>query len=924
MSETIFTLYNEEKFEKIRYYLKERGIVAIADLAHFDFYELLFVPGISEQLISEAKHVLDLLKNPPLTDDEALDLLFPAYEETLALLENTDKEDPQLQSDICIEPSLQIEPLNSSNFIDYLPLSNRAKNCLKATGISSLEEILALSSESLMRIRNMGVKTCQEILTFHETATCSETDPSRLYYLENVAPENLPIPIHLLRNIGIPDQGIELFLKNGDLTIGDLCNRGLTLREYSFARIVDKHMSIPVTTQFIDAVEALKDSAKICIQWRCTGATLEQIGRELKLTRERVRQILVKTYGNLTKIAELVAGVLLSSNRSVFSLSDIARLFSSEEKAMYCKLVLQESEYVRYLKFSDIFVCAAISKDNIEEKLKKFAEEIIGEGINFYDNLELIESELEKHNMGCFNIEDIMNYLVRYRYRFYGDFVTKGNQPYVIVCYDAVYKFFNFDIKLDSDEDNEDMHTLRQIIDKHYRGLPLPPGNRALTAGMTRDASKLILSGRGRYCPIDKVVYNVRLFEDVFNFIQSSPQTSFYYAELFSHFQGRFLAETNIHNSHFLHGMLKYLYPGQFKYERDLITKMGEVRQDIDDRLSRLLLEHRRSMTKTEIKGAIPGINDFVITFSAIRLPGVIQWEYNAFNHIKNIHITPEERVLLFNTIKTQTELHNGYSSDTLLYNSVKEQCRDFISRNNITNSQNIYYIASSLFENDYRFRRPHILSKEFPVQEISVANIARVLLRCDRELNYEKYCCLATEIGWASGTVFAVFSELEKDFIRISEYDYIRKDIFGIDQAFLETLSEVLHGLVSKSGYYAFASIFDYEVFPKCEYQWNGFLLESLITEYNTGFRVISPQIRDRRFQRGIIIPINSTYMSFEDLILGNLISDGISGLSETELLKYLKMRGLIITNSIPQELYECPKMLFRNEVFTVKKQAI
>jgi hypothetical protein len=998
MSESIFTLYRDEKFEKIRYYLKERGFITLDALMRFDFDELLFVPGVSELLISEAKQIFSLYESPSSTAEETSSVAEPVCEENLASLENIDIDEAERQydefkilwqqavkikddlitnfysnvprsapfiikctndgklymsqlSDIDFDQAANLKGLgiasaenlrkiyiefinspslpedysvnespHSSNPIDYLPLSVRAKNCLKQAGVSSLEELLSLAAEDLMSIKNMGAKTCQEILTLCESASFQETEPSKLYYLEDVVSENKPIPIALLHNIGLSEQGIDLFLKNNFLTIGDLCARGLTPREYSFARIVNNYMSLPVTEQFIYAIDAMKDSAKVSMLRRCNGATLEEIGKELQVTRERVRQILAKTCRKLAGTAELVAGTLLSSDKAAFTFSDLMKLFSTEELAMYCKLVLKESDYVHYLKFSDSFINIAVCGSDIEEKLKEYTEEIIGKGINFYDNLELIESELKKHNLDYFDAVDIMNFLVHNRYRFYGDYVTKGSQPYAIICHDAVRKFFRFDIKLDSDEDNEDMRMLRQIIAKRYQGLPLPPNNRALTAGMTRDASKLILSGRGRYCPIEKVIYSVSLFEEIHKFIQNSPQTTFYYAELFSHFQGRFLAETNIDNSNFLHGMLKFLYPGEFKYERDLIIKIGEHRQDIDDRLSQLLLENGRSMTKSEIKQAIPGINDFVISFSVMRLPEVIQWDYNEFNHIGNINITHEERLVLSDAIKTQTELHNGYSSDTLLFNSAKHICKDFIYRNDIANSQNLYYVASCLFEDAYRFRRPHILSKDFPVQEISAANIAKVLLNCEIDLNYERYCRLAADLGWAGGTLFAIFSDLEKDFIRVSENDYVRKNYFGISQSFINSLSELLRAFVSKSGYYAFISIFNYESFPKCTYKWNGFLLESIITEYNTGFRIISPQIRDRRYQRGIIIPDDSPFVNFEDLVLGTLISDGISNLSETELLKYLKMHGLIMTSAIPQELYECPRMPFKNEVFIVK----
>ena len=101
--------------------------------------------------------------------------------------------------------------------------------------------------------------------------------------------------------------------------------------------------------------------------------------------------------------------------------------------------------------------------------------------------------------------------------------------------------------------------------------------------------------------------------------------------------------------------------------------------------------------------------------------------------------------------------------------------------------------------------------------------------------------------------------------------------------------------------------------------YKWNGFLLESLMVEYDTGFRVVSPQILDRRIQKGIIVPNDSPYGTFEELVIGNLLSDGMSTLTETEFLEYLRMRELIVTNTIPQELYECPKLRFKDEIFTL-----
>jgi hypothetical protein len=1000
MTESVSTLYSEKRFERILYYLKERGFLTLDSLLNFDFNELMFVPGVSNDQIIEAKQLLNLNKIHTKTTSDNTITIKTIYEDPSEADQNIIIDDNNSRSDdenishqanvafdsliadvyFCVPRSkpfvkectmndkLLMSQLTESDFenaksikglgvasvenlkkvyfdhinftsksennlinnetlffpslIDHLPLSVRARNCLKHSGVSTLEELLILSQDDLMNIRNMGVKTFNEILSFRDTISIPVIDLSKRCHLEDINFENLPLPLSLLCNIGISKKELDQLHKNNLFTVRDLLSRGLTPQEYSTLRNIEGYLTVPVSRQFIEAIDSLKDSAKICLSRRCNGSTLEEIGTELLLSRERVRQILAKTCRKLMNIADLIAGVLLSSDKDSFTFSDLTKLFRSEESAMYCKLVLQESENLRYIKFSDKFIRRSASDGEIEKRVKEYIDEVIGEGINFYDNLELIDSELKKYNLDFLDVFDIMNYLVYNKYRFYGDYVTKGASRYSIICYDVVCKFFKFDIKLDSEENNKDMLILRQIIAKHYHGLALPPNNRALTAGMTRDFSKLILSGRGRYCPIEKIVYSASLFEEIHDFIKDGSQISFYYSELFSHFKGRLLAETNINNPNFLHGMLKYLYANEFSFERDMLSKIGGIRQDINDRMIKLILETGHAVTKAEIKKSIPGVNDYVIAFSVMRFPEIIQWDYNEYNHIQNIKMTDQERIELYDVITIQTEIHKGYTSDVLLFNAIRTTSENFLSRNNIRNSLNLYYVVSYLFRSYYRFKRPHILSMEFPVEEISAANIVQVLLNCESNLNFEKFNLLAGELGWSGGTLYSIFSELEKDFVRVSESDYVRRKYFGISQSLIDSISQVLKEFINDSGYFAFNSIFNYEAFPKCSYKWNGFLLETLITEFDTGYRIISPQIRDRRYQRGIIVANESLVDSFEDLVVKNLLSDGISTLSETELLKYLKMHGLISTNSIPQEMYECPDLLFKNEVFTVRRQ--
>ena len=738
------------------------------------------------------------------------------------------------------------------------------------------------------------------------------------YWLDNVSPDNMKIPLPLLRHVGVSQEGISLLLQEGIQTVEDLCLRKVPFHECFAILPAVGYLPVSVFIHFKEDVGSLSDSARTCVLGRCNGATLREIGDGIDVSRERVRQIVEKTCRDLRNAADLVAGVMFGLHNNSFTYADLKDALGDEQTARCCKLALLGSEYAMHFRFSERFFPADICPADTDRRLEEFALEVIGKGVNFSDNLESIESGLAERSLGFFDFEDIMNYLVHNGYRFYGGYVSKGAKSYGYVCHDAVMKFFPFDIKLNDDENNEDMRLLRQIMARHYQGLKIPPANKSLTATMTRDATRMVLSGRGRYCPFEKVRYDPALLDDVRRFILSSEQTSFYYSELYSYFEERLLAKTNIDNFHFLHGMLKCLFPNEFVYERDMLVKTGTMRQDVNDRLIQLFKQHKRALKRSEILEAIPGVNDFVIGFSAIRTRDVIQWDAGEYNHIENITAYPEDINSLREIIRAQTSKHSGYCSDSLLYMDAKESCRDFLERNHVKNAQNLFYIASYFLGDDYRFKRPHIAAAGFPVQELSGMSIMQALLGTEKTLNYIDFGLLAQNLGWHESTQAQVFSELEKNYKRVSEDDYVRNGLFSVPRDAIRQTSLVLGEMTESPGFQAFGGILGYGAFPECGYAWNGFLLETIINEYDTGFRIIYPQIRHRKIQRGVIVPGSSPYSSLDELVVGILLEAGIHSISESGLEKMLRQRGVII-KALPSELYGSSGLHFKNETFSL-----
>ena len=201
----------------------------------------------------------------------------------------------------------QLDLRDKISEISEISLSARARKCLDQLGLVFLKELLVINAEDLMNMKNLGTKTRTEILDFIDNAVENEIKSSEVFYLGECSQENRLIPIALLGKAGLPEHTVGLLIQNGFRTAGDLYDRGLTLREYVLTKKITAFLSVPLAQHFEETVNSLKDSAKICIMRRIRGASLEKIGKELSLTRERIRQILTKIYNGLSGLAEIAA-----------------------------------------------------------------------------------------------------------------------------------------------------------------------------------------------------------------------------------------------------------------------------------------------------------------------------------------------------------------------------------------------------------------------------------------------------------------------------------------------------------------------------------------------------------------------------------------------------------------------------------------
>ncbi len=114
------------------------------------------------QITDYDKLTLDVYTNGTLEPDEAVSLAAKVLSEHLNLF--IDLSENAKTAEVMIEKEDNAKEKVLEMNIDELELSVRSYNCLKRAGINTVEELTNRTSEDMMKVRNLGRKSLEEVL----------------------------------------------------------------------------------------------------------------------------------------------------------------------------------------------------------------------------------------------------------------------------------------------------------------------------------------------------------------------------------------------------------------------------------------------------------------------------------------------------------------------------------------------------------------------------------------------------------------------------------------------------------------------------------------------------------------------------------------------------------------------------------------
>ena len=140
------------------------GVIAIDSLyTPVERVNLLVENTRVGQITDYDKLILDVFTNGALAPDEAISLAAKVLSEHLNFFINLSEN--AKSAEVMVEKEEDDKEKALEMNIDELELSVRSYNCLKRAGINTVEELCNKTPEDMMKVRNLGRKSLEEVLT---------------------------------------------------------------------------------------------------------------------------------------------------------------------------------------------------------------------------------------------------------------------------------------------------------------------------------------------------------------------------------------------------------------------------------------------------------------------------------------------------------------------------------------------------------------------------------------------------------------------------------------------------------------------------------------------------------------------------------------------------------------------------------------
>ena len=154
-----------------------------------------------------------------------------------------------------------------------------------------------------------------------------------------------------------------------------------------------------------------------------------------------------------------------------------------------------------------------------------------------------------------------------------------------------------------------------------------------------------------------------------------------------------------------------------------------------------------------------------------------------------------------------------------------------------------------------------------------------------------------------------------------MSKNEYQLSSSFVLSPEDLEYVADLLSWSASESWYLPLQKFSDSEEITPSGLHINEFAVKSIIEKYSLGWHTVTPQSKDRRYEKGILVRNDRNITSYDQLVAEVVFEAGIQTITASRMLSFLQIHQLTY-KTIPKELELSEYFTVSDDQFTVKRK--
>jgi hypothetical protein len=477
-----------------------------------------------------------------------------------------------------------------------------------------------------------------------------------------------------------------------------------------------------------------------------------------------------------------------------------------------------------------------------------------------------------------------------------GNVYTKGKLSKKDVYIKVMEKHYPNGMKL---YDDFEMLRFRNHVKDMFGDFDLPSNNRAIWA---RIADNAVLCDNGKYILPQHVKIDSELIERIHSYILNNERNTIAFYEIFERFKDELVEKTDITNWHYLQGVLRHRYEGEFELSKDTISKNSAEQKSIKIQIEEYIKEADKDVSVDELKDKFLGIASYTLGMAIANSPNVLSFGLGKYIHASKL-VIDEPTTSRIKSLVDQALLL-GIVSTRTFFSEVYEKEREFIRDNAIENHMALFSVLGYLFPNDYEFSRPFVAQKG--TENINLDSVIREYLSQFDEIGVSDLKTYLEDKQIRIMNFSELLENISDEFVRADEDLLVRTSQLQLQRDTFSSIEESLKGIIGMKGYLAAKNVDAFFFFPDIGRRWNPYLLVSLIKRYGQNLKVLKDNI-DYRYLTEILIRSDIGVQDYDDLLRYALSyeSKRSSFTSIAQVEEFLKIEELI-SNSIPKNLLE------------------